>query len=62
MVRRGATVSDEQSQQIPTMDRIHEQSSPKPGVAEAMRSRRYTRPVPTERAGTGIHTCNPASS
>ena len=61
LVQRGAAVSDKQNRQIQTMDRILEQSLPKPGVAEAMRFWRYTRPVPTERAGTAIHASNPAS-
>lgn len=61
MVRRGATVNDDQNQQIQAMDRILEQSLPKPGVAEAMRFWHYTRPVPAERAGTAIHVSNSAS-
>ena len=54
-------MSDKQNRQIQTMDRILEQSLPKPGVAEAMRFWHYTRPVPAERAGTTIHASNPAS-
>lgn len=39
-------MADPQNQQARTIDRVLEQSLPKPGVAEAMRFWHYTRPVP----------------
>ncbi len=39
-------MTESQTQNSPTVDRVLEQSLPKPGVAEAMRFWHLTRPVP----------------
>ena len=54
-------MTEEQNQQAQTADRVLEQSLPKPGVAEAMRFWRYTRPVQTQQTDAASRTSSSTS-